>query len=96
VLGHRTFTRPRVSPVVDGRLGYPLLHMQLETQVPPCDFFDWWFSSRELRGCWLAHIVVLPSELQTPLAPWVLSLAPSLGTLCSVQWMTDCVHPLLY
>jgi hypothetical protein len=25
--------------------------------------------------------------LQTPSAPWVLSLAPSLGTLCSVQWM---------
>jgi hypothetical protein len=27
--------------------------------------------------------------LQAPSAPWVLSLAPSLGTLCSsVQWMT--------
>jgi hypothetical protein len=25
--------------------------------------------------------------LQTPSAPWVFSLAPSLGTLCSVQWM---------
>jgi hypothetical protein len=25
--------------------------------------------------------------LQTPSAPWVLSLAPSLGTLCTVQWM---------
>jgi hypothetical protein len=25
--------------------------------------------------------------LQTPLASWVLSLAPSLKTLCSVQWM---------
>jgi hypothetical protein len=25
--------------------------------------------------------------LQTPSAPWVLSLAPSLGILCSVQWM---------
>jgi hypothetical protein len=26
--------------------------------------------------------------LQTPSAPWVLSLAPSLGTLCSIQWMS--------
>jgi hypothetical protein len=26
-------------------------------------------------------------KLQAPLAPWVLSLVPSLGTLCFVQWM---------
>jgi hypothetical protein len=30
--------------------------------------------------------------LQTPSAPWVLSLAPSLGTLCSGQWMTVSTH----
>ena len=30
--------------------------------------------------------------LQTPSAPWVLSLAPSLGTLCSVQWMTVSIY----
>jgi hypothetical protein len=33
-------------------------------------------------------------ELQTPSTPWVLSLAPSLGTLCSVQWKV--VNTLLY
>jgi hypothetical protein len=27
-------------------------------------------------GYWLVHIVVPPIGLQTPLAPWVLSLAP--------------------
>jgi hypothetical protein len=27
------FARPRDSPHIDGRLGYPLLHMQLETQA---------------------------------------------------------------
>jgi hypothetical protein len=32
VLGHMIFTRPRASPSIDGRLGYPVLHMQLETQ----------------------------------------------------------------
>jgi hypothetical protein len=32
-------------------------------------------------GYWLAHIVVPPIGLQTPLAPWVLSLAPPLGAL---------------
>jgi hypothetical protein len=30
--------------------------------------------------------------LQTPSAPWVLSLAPSLETLCSVQWMAVSIH----
>ena len=30
ILGHRTFPRPRASPPIDGRLGHPLLHMQLE------------------------------------------------------------------
>jgi hypothetical protein len=30
--------------------------------------------------------------LQTPSTPWVLSLAPSLGTLCSVPWMDASIH----
>jgi hypothetical protein len=54
--------------------------------------FLWWFCPRELWGYWLVHIVVPPMGLQTPSAPWVLSLAPSLGTLCSVQWMTVSIH----
>jgi hypothetical protein len=37
------------------------------------------------RRYWLVHIVDPPIGLQTPLAPWVLSLAPPLGTLCSIQ-----------
>jgi hypothetical protein len=41
---------------------------------------------------WLVHIVVPPMGLQTPSAPCVLSLAPSLGTLCSVQWMAVSIH----
>jgi hypothetical protein len=61
--------------------------MQLEPRVPPCVFFGWWFSPRELWGYWLVHIVVPPMELPIPSAPWVLSLAPSLGTPCSIQWM---------
>ena len=42
----------------------------------------------ELWKYWVAHIVP-PVVLQTPLAPWVLSLAPSLRTLCSVQWLAE-------
>jgi hypothetical protein len=55
-------------------------------------FFDWWFSSKELWGYWLVHIDVPPMGLQTPSAPWVLSPAPSLGNLCSVQWMIVSIH----
>jgi hypothetical protein len=32
VLGHIIFTRPRAYPPIDGQLGHPLLHVQLETQ----------------------------------------------------------------
>jgi hypothetical protein len=35
-------------------------------------------------GCWLVHIVVPPIGLRSPSAPWVLSLAPPLGALCSI------------
>ena len=79
------FTRPRASTPIDDQLGYPLLHMWLEPWVPPCVLFGWWFSPWELLGYWLVHIVVPPMGLITPSAPWVLSLAPSLGTLCSIH-----------
>ena len=59
-LRHRAFTGPKVSPPIDDWLGNPLLHVQLEPWVPPCVFFEWWFSPRELWGYWLVHIVVPP------------------------------------
>ena len=31
--------------------------MQGEPWAPPCVFFDWWFSPRELWRYWLVHIV---------------------------------------
>jgi hypothetical protein len=40
----------------------------------------------------LVHIVVLPMGLQAPSAPLILSLAPSLGTLCSVKWLAKRIH----
>jgi hypothetical protein len=66
--------------------------MQLESWVSSCVFLDWWFSPKELWGYWLVHIAVPLRGLQTPSAPWVLSLAPSLGTLCSIQWMIVSIH----
>jgi hypothetical protein len=91
ILGHRAFMGPRASLPIDNRLGHPLQHIQLEPQVPPCVFFDWWYSSKELWGYWFVHIDVPPMGLQTPSAPWVISLAPLLGTLCSVQWIHFCI-----
>ena len=36
ILGHRIFARPRAFSPTDSQLDNPLLHMQLETQVPLC------------------------------------------------------------
>ena len=95
ILGHRTFKGPRASPPIDDRLGNPLLQMQLEPWIPPCVFFDWWFSPRELWCYWLVHIVVPPRGLKTPSASWVLSSSSFIGdpVLCP---MHGCEHPLLY
>jgi hypothetical protein len=43
-------------------------------------------------GYWVFHLVVTPMGLLTPSAPWVLLLVPPLGTLCSVQWLTEDIH----
>ena len=86
ILWHRTFTRPRASPLIDGQLVHPLLHMQLETGVPPCVFFDWWFSPRELWWYWLVHIDVSPLGLQTPSAHVYLQVDFSLSS------MIDLIH----
>jgi hypothetical protein len=85
--GHRAFTGPMAFPPIDDQIGHSLLHMQLEPWVPPCVLFDWWFSPWELWGYWLVQIVVPPMGIQTSSTPWVLSLVPSLRTLCSNQWM---------
>jgi hypothetical protein len=63
ILGHITFTGPRVSSSIDDQLGHPQLHMQLEPLVPPCVFFGWWFSPWELWEYWLVHIVAPPMGL---------------------------------
>ena len=66
--------------------------MWLEPWVPPCVLFGWWFSPWELWSYWLVYIFVPPMELQTASAPCVLSLAPPLETLCSVQWLAENLH----
>jgi hypothetical protein len=57
-------------------------------------FFRWWptrpssvtYATRDSGEYWLVHIVGPPIGLQTPLDPWVLSLAPSLGAP-SNRWL---------
>jgi hypothetical protein len=55
----------------------------------------WWFNSMKLWGYWLVHIDVSHMGLQTPSTPWVLSLDPSMGTLCSVYWTIGSIHFVL-
>ena len=84
-LGHWAFTGPRASLSIDDQPGRTLLHIQLGPWVFGCVLFGWRFSAWELWGYFLVHIHLLPMGLQTPSPPWVISLAPPLGTLCSVQ-----------
>jgi hypothetical protein len=70
--------------------------MRLEPWVLPCVHFGWWFSPWELWEYWWVHIVVSLMELQTHYAPWVLSLPPLLGTLCSVQWLAASIHLCIF
>ena len=65
--------------------------MQLKPWVSQCVSFGWWFSPWEFWG-WGVLIVVLLMGNQIPSAPWVFSLAPPLGTLCSVQWLAENIH----
>jgi hypothetical protein len=65
VLGHIKFARPR----------------DLSSQWWPTRPSSDTYAARDTSsgGFWLVHIVVPPIGVQTPLAPWVLSLAPPLG-----------------
>jgi hypothetical protein len=68
------------TPPIDGRLGHPLLHMQLEKQF--C-------------GYWLVHIVVPPIGLQTPFSSLGnFSRYYIRGPV--FHPIDDCEHPLLY
>ena len=63
-LGHIIFARSRTSPPIDGLLGHPLLHMQLETQA---------------LGVLARSFCCYYYRFTDPFTPWVLFLAPSLG-----------------
>lgn len=73
-----TFTWPRVSLSTDARSGDPLLYMQLDPLVLPCVFFGCLFTLYELYRGWLVYTIVLPMELQIPLAPLIIPLCPPL------------------
>jgi hypothetical protein len=51
-LTHKTLVQgPRIWPTMDARQGHPLLHMHLESCVPQCVLFGWWFSLWVLWMC---------------------------------------------
>jgi hypothetical protein len=70
-----------------------LMHIKFARPMGPA--FHWWptrpssdtYAARDTSsgGYWLVHIFVPPIGLQIPPAPWVLSLAPPLGALWSIQ-----------
>jgi hypothetical protein len=61
----------------DGRLGHLLLHMQLETRA---------------LGVLVSSYCCSTNSVADPFSSWVLSLAPTLGALCSIQLLTVSIH----
>jgi hypothetical protein len=80
VLGHMIFTRPRASPPIDGRLGHPLLHMQLETQI--------WGVLVSSHCCCSYRVADPFSSLGT--------FSSSFIRVPVFHPIDDCEHPLLY
>jgi hypothetical protein len=60
-----------------------------------CVLLGWWLSPWQFCGVWLVDIAVLPTGLQTPSTPLVLSLTPPLGTP-SLSPIVGCEHLPLY
>jgi hypothetical protein len=96
-LGHQAFTEPRASPSINNQQGQTLLHMRLETWVPPCVLFHWWFIPWELWGYWLVHIVApQPSKSQLCVCNTsFLSTSQLLGWLDFLATMKRPVTPFL-
>jgi hypothetical protein len=77
---HIIFSRPRASPPNDGRLGHPLLHMQLETRV-----LGVLVSSYCCSSYWVAD----------PISSLGAFSSSSIGGPV-FHPIADCEHPLLY
>jgi hypothetical protein len=79
-MGNMIFTRPRASPPIDGLLGHPLLHMQLETQL--------WVVLVSSYCCSSYRVADPFSSLGTFSSSFIWGPV--------FHPMDDCEHPLLY
>jgi hypothetical protein len=74
------FTRPRASPPIDGWLGHPLLHMQLETQLWGVLVSSYCCSSYRVEDLFSSLGTFSSSFIRGPV----------------FHPIDDCKHPLLY
>jgi hypothetical protein len=81
VLGHKIFARLRASPPIDGRLGQPLLHRQLETQF--------W-------GVLVSSYCCSSYRVANPVSSLGTFSSSSIGGPVFHPTVDDCEHPLLY
>jgi hypothetical protein len=80
VLGHMIFAGPRASRLIDGQLGHPLLHMQLETQVCGVLVSSYCWSSYRIADPFSSMSTFSSSFFRGPVS----------------QPVNDCKHPFLY
>ena len=99
------FTRPRASPPIDGCLGHPLLHMQLETQAlgildnsyccstySVADAFSFLgiFSSSSIGGLVFKPIADCEPPLLCLLGPGIASQEPAISGSCQQNLASVC------
>ena len=94
-VGHGTPSGPRASPLPDIQKGHPLPHIWPAQWVPPCVFFGWWSSPKELQGVCPIDNIAPSMGLQTPLAPSFPSPTPLLWTIMLSQ-MVGCEQTFVF
>ena len=77
--GTSSLPRTKAYPPTDARQDHPLLHMQLETWVAPCEIFGWWFSPWELCGGLVVWYCCSSYGIENPLSSFSPFFNSSIG-----------------
>jgi hypothetical protein len=93
--GVLSLTRPRNCPSTDARQVHPLRHMHLESWLPLCVPFGWWFSPWELWGGLVSWYSCSSYGVANTFSSFSLLPNSSIGVPV-LSPMFGCEHPSLY
>jgi len=92
ILGNQVFTGTRASPPIDAQQGHPLIHMQLDPWVPPCELFGWFLIPGSFRvSGWLMFFFFCDCKPPQLLQSFLLTNSSICNPVLSP--MVGCEHP---